>query len=163
MELSQKVGADIGPENINEAYFIRNKTASKEGGLDQKSSIVVKISSMSAKQKLMAVKLKLNENMNIVLINDFLSKETLNLYNYARALKEVVFSYVYSTNGTVFYKRSEISKSQIVRSEEDLDKILLNSVTGKPLKRRLMVSVANTIDPRSSGKEAAAYDSPKNI
>lgn len=141
IELSKSVGVNIDPQNIDEAYFIRSKKSSNRNNNvnDGKKNIVVKFSSKAVKDKLMAAKPKLkeNENTNNVYVNDFLSRETLNLLNYSRSLKEVGYQIVYARNGKVFYKKSAISRAQVINSEEDVDKLLLNAATKKPLRRSM--------------------------
>lgn len=164
IELSKSIGVSMGPENIAEAFFLRNR---KNSSKNEKKSVIVKFSTKSCKDKLMSAKSKLkeNENMSGVYVNDYLSRETLNLFNYAKALKEVGYQHVFARNGRVLYKRSDISRPQVIRSEEDVDKILLNATTNKPYKRRSMVNnntAANGEDPGTSDDdgEHIAYVSP---
>lgn len=169
IELSKSVGVDIVPQNIDIAYFlcskkVLNKNNRKE---DEKKSVVVKFASKSSKDKLMAAKSKLkeNESTSSVFVNDFLSRETLSLLSYARALKEVGYQFVFARNGRVFYKRSEISRPQVIKSEEEVDELLLNAAVSKPYKRRSMANnkpVSNVGDPVSSDDEGEheAYVSP---
>lgn len=164
IKLTKDVGVDINPSNIDDAFFIRNKTVSNQVGKGIKRSAIVKFSSKSAKDKLMSIKPKLKENETTrsVFVNDLLCKETLNLLNYARALKEVGYTYVYTRNGKVFYKRSQISRPQMISTEEDVDKLLITATSGKPWKRRSVVPDANADDPVTSDDdgEQAAYVSP---
>ena len=83
-------------------------------------------------------KLKENKDSSAVFANGFLSKETLDLLNYARALKNVGYSFVFATGGRIFYKKSETSKAQVVRCEEDVDKLLMSVTTFQSWKRRSM-------------------------
>lgn len=164
IELSKSVGVDLAPESINEAYFIRNNKNVNNKSSNTKKMVVVKFSTKEAKGKLMMAKAKLKEteSTSSVFINDFLSKETLNLLNYARSLKNAGYMYVYARGGRVFYKRSDISRPPVVRCEEDVDELLLQATTTKPWKRRSMVNneTADKVDDSDDECDEAAHVSP---
>lgn len=87
---------------------------------------------MSAKAKLME-----KDATKDVYINDFFSKETLKLLNYAKTLKSVGFRRVYAVSGRVMVKKSELSKPKIIRSAEEVDSFLLEGATRR---RKSMVT-----------------------
>ncbi|XP_017469382.1 PREDICTED: uncharacterized protein LOC108361293, partial [Rhagoletis zephyria] len=128
LTLTKNAGVDVQREHIEDAFFLPNNKPT-----NGKKTVVVKFSNKSAKDKMMASKSKLKDNpaTNSVFINDFLSKETLILFNYAKALKNIGYRSVYVRGGRVMYKRSEISRPQIIRSEEDVKRILLEATTTK--------------------------------
>ena len=127
LELAKGIGVNIGPENINDAYFLR-KT-----GTSDKKRVAVKFSNKQSKDKLMSLKPKLKENKNLsaAFVNDFLTKETLDLLNYVTALKNVGYSFVFARSGRIFYMKSETSRAQVVRCEEDLDKLILSATNSQ--------------------------------
>lgn len=147
-----KVGVSVKPEEIEEAFFIRkNKNANKQ-------TVVAKFNSKGSKQKVMNAKVKLYENecTKSVYVNDFLSKETLTLLNYAKALKAVGYSRVYASGGRVLTKKSEMSKPLLIRSNNEVDELLLQSTTNRVHGRK---SVHQTRDDES-GDDVNAYMSP---
>lgn len=136
LKLSSDAGVVLQPESIEDAYFIKNKNSSQNN--NKKHMIVVKFNSKQSKEKLMSVKPKLKENENTkdVFVNDYLSRETLSLLNYAKALKNVGYRAVYPVGGRVFIKRSELSKPRVIRSEAEVDSLLLEASIKKPNNRR---------------------------
>lgn len=134
IEFSKTVGADIPKESIDDAYYLRNKTQT-----NPKTSLVVKFISKSAKDTFMAVKpqLKKKEETKSIYVNDFLSKESMHLLNYARSLKSIGFERVYSHSGRIFAKKNEITKPRLIRSEEDVNTILLDATTSRQYSRRV--------------------------
>lgn len=161
LNLSKSIDVDIKPENIEDAFFL---SSNKKVG--QKKTAIVKFCTKAAKDKLMSAKPKLKEieSMKSVYVNDFLSKETLELLNYSKAIKKVGYQHVFVKNGRVLYKRSDISKPQVIRSEEDVDTILLNATTTKPWKRNLNINNQTSAvdDDGTSGEEdnPLSYVSP---
>lgn len=160
LEFAKKAGVDVRKENIDEAYFLRNNDKAS----NKKKSVVVKFSSKSAKDTIMAVKPKLKDDplMGSVYVNDFLSKETLNLFNYAKTLKNVGYRFVFVRNGRVLYKRSEISRPQVVKSEEDVNAILLEATTTGSWKRKSLVNAqaVDDIDESGDDENPLSYVSP---
>lgn len=159
LKLSKSIDVDIKADNIEDAFFVGRKDS-------QKKTAIVKFCTKAFKDKLMSAKPKLKEieSTKSVYINDFLSKETLELFNYSKSIKKVGYQHVFVKNGRVLYKRSEISKPQVIRSEEDVDNILLNATTSKPWKRnRNIVKQASAVDDDgTSGDEdnPVSYVSP---
>lgn len=76
INFSKNVGVELDCNSMEDAYFINNKRQQNE-----KQTVVVKFTSKMQKEKLMGAKPKLkeNENTKMVYINDFHSKEILNL------------------------------------------------------------------------------------
>lgn len=129
VNLSKDIGVDIEADKIEDAYFLKNRSKTAKN-----TNVIVKFNTKSTKDKLMAAKSKLkNEESseNKVFINDLLSKETLALLNHAKVLKTVGYKFVYPNHGRIFVKRSEISRPRILRSEDDVDGLLLEATTNK--------------------------------
>lgn len=162
IELSKTVGVEIQKETIDEAYYLRRKNLS-----NPTTSLVVKFNSKSAKEKLMSVKsnLKKNETTKSIYVNDFLSKESLELLNYAKTLRSVGYQSIYSHAGRIYAKKSDITKPRLIKSEEDVDSILIEATTNKFHNRR--VSHMQPIIPEDSdGSEEDAqsqFISPANM
>lgn len=160
VNLSKDIGVDLEPNAVNAAYFLRAKKESEDG----KKSVVVKFSSKFHKERLMAAKSKLKENVSTseVFVNDFHSKETMNLFYYAKSLKTIGYQYIYVRNGRVYCKKSEIAKQQLIRDEDDVDNMVLEATTNKHWKRRSLVSSRKVDDTNSSddGDDRAAFLSP---
>lgn len=131
LKMSNEAGIVLPPESIDDAYFIKNKNHSARK--NEKQMVVVKFNSKRSKETFMSIKPKLKENecTKNVFVNDFLSKETLSLLNYAKSLKKVGYRAVYPVRGNVFIKRSELSRPRIVRCESEVDEILLEATTKK--------------------------------
>lgn len=162
--LSKTVGIEFEPNAVEDAYFIRKKGRTEKKD-DDKKTVVVKFSSKANKEKLMSSKSKLKEkeNTNKVFVYDFLSKETLNLLNHAKSLKAVGYQHVYSRNGKVYCKKSDLAKQQLILCEDDVDNMLLNVTTNKHWKRRSLVMNRdddNANDSSDDGEDGAAYVSP---
>lgn len=140
IEISGKVGVEIQAQSIEEAYFLKKKDINKP------SQIVVKFNSKTEKEKLMSAKSKFKdaENSKSIYINDFLSKESLELLKFARTLKNVGFHAVYSNGGKIFAKRSAITRPRLIRNEEDVKAILLEATTNQS--RRLSRKVISVED-----------------
>ncbi|XP_073833260.1 uncharacterized protein [Musca autumnalis] len=166
VNLAKSVAVDIKPENIEEAYFV----GGKRNGNKQKKIAVVKFCDKASKNKLMAVKPKLNDSeaTRNVFVNDFLSKETMELFNYAKTLKEVGYKFVFVRNGRVMCKRNEDSKPQIIRSEEDVDEKMLNTTVSKRWSnasrapRRLIPVDEDDDDDEGASGDDQIYASPTN-
>lgn len=107
-------------------------------------------------------KLKENESTSEVFVNDFHSKETMNLFYYAKSLKTIGYQHIYARNGRVYCRKSDIAKQQLIRDEEDVDNMLLEATTNKHWKRRSLVNNRRVDDANSSddGDDGAAYVSP---
>lgn len=158
MNLSKNVGVDLDVNSVEDAYFIKSKQQ------NDKQSVVVKFASKQQKDKLMGAKpkLKATESLKMVYINDFHSKETLNLLYHARSLKSIGYRYVYANNGRVFCKKSDISKQILIRCGEDVDNLLLNATTNKHWPRRSMVQnrECNEEVDLDDDEDGACYVSP---
>lgn len=135
IKLSQTVGVSIKEENIEEAYFLKKKNVSNPN-----QSLIVKFNSKFAKNKLMEAKSKLkgNDNTKNIYINDFLSKESLELFNYAKSLKSVGYNFVYTNGNRIYVKKSSITRPRVIRRKEDVDEILLQATTNTFHTRRSM-------------------------
>lgn len=100
--------------------------------------VVVKFNSKKTKDVMMSAKplLKDNDSTKGVFINDYLSRETLSLLNYAKSLKGVGYRAVYAASGRIFAKRSELSKAKVIANEDEVDKLLLEATVNRPRNRR---------------------------
>lgn len=84
IELSKKAGVQLDEDNIDDAFFFKNKGDK----VNEKKTMVVKFDNKKSKDKLMMCKAKLKntEDTKNIFIGDYLSKETLNLLHYAKSL-----------------------------------------------------------------------------
>ncbi|XP_075162048.1 uncharacterized protein LOC142234760 [Haematobia irritans] len=132
VKISEKAGVKMEDVCISEAYFLKQRNE------NEKKTIIVKFDSKKSKDALMSAKpiLKQSEETKNIYVNDFLSKETLNLFNYAKSLKHIGYRAVFTIGGKVFAKRSELSRGRIIRDMSDVDKILEEAATYKPPKSR---------------------------
>lgn len=156
LELTKTVGLSLKEENIEDAYFFK-KTGSKN---DNIRTMVVKFNNKRSKDALMASKSKLkgNEATKEVYVNDYLSKETLSLFNHAKGLKAIGYNFVY-TNGTrVFVKRREISKPRIIKTEDDVDEIMAAASTAPA--RRSVNRATVAVDDSEDDDNGATFLSP---
>lgn len=164
LEISKDVGLNLVDNEIESAYYLRKRNNSNG---NDKQTMVVKFESSKSKIKLMQIKKKLKEKEETksVFINDFLSKETLNIFKHAKTLKTIGYQAVYTYNGSVYAKRSEISKPRIIKSEEEVDGILMEATTSKFQKRRsnLMpaaVPDASNFNDEEEDEDGASFLSP---
>lgn len=162
LEIAKDVGVDLKEDDVEEAFFIKkNNTSNKTKNLKQ--SIIVKFDSKKSKQKLMSAKQKLKEKEETksVYVNDCLSKETFNLFRHAKTLHKVGYQSVYTYSGRVYVKLSEISKPRLIRSEEEVDDMLLKATTNKLQKRRSNLQPPLAVDDTHDEDETrAAFMSP---
>lgn len=143
LKLAEKTGADICEDDVDDVYFInRHNNHYKNKGSDLKS-VVVKFANKKSKRVFMQEKSKLkqNEDLKNVFINDFLSKESMELFNYAKSLKQVGFSFVYTRGGNVFVKKDSNSKQICLKSLDGVDKLLCKTAGGA--KRKLLPAADN--------------------
>uniref|UniRef100_A0A1I8PM23 PHD-type domain-containing protein n=1 Tax=Stomoxys calcitrans TaxID=35570 RepID=A0A1I8PM23_STOCA len=144
IKLSTDVGIAIEKNSISDAYFLKINKESEE------KTIVVKFNSRQSKETLMSIKPKLKEmeGTKKVYVNEFLSRETMDLLNYAKTLKKMGYRSVYAASGRVFVKRGELSKAKLMRDKDDVDKLL--------------AEVATYQEKRRSRHEPTADDSDNN-
>lgn len=130
--MSKNVGVELEENEIDEAFVFKNKNSA-----NKKQVMFVKFDSKKAKDKLMSVKSKLKENYETknIFINDYSSKETLNLLKYAKTLKNVGYLSVYTYSGKVYVKRSATSKPKLIKMEDDVDTLLLEATTNSTRRR----------------------------
>lgn len=131
--VSKSIGVVLKEENIEEAYFLKKRSDN-----NSKQNIVVKFNSKAEKTKLMAAKKKLKESdeTKSIYVNDYLSKESLELLNYAKTLKTVGYFSVYSYGGKIYAKKSSMNKPRFIRCAEEVDRILIEASTNKYQGRR---------------------------
>lgn len=155
LKLTKDAGVDLQPECIDDAYIIRRKhNKNKTDRQGEKQTVVVKLNSKKSKDKMMSVKpiLKENETFKNVYVNDFLSRETMNLLNHAKTLKTVGYRAVYAVGGKIFVKRSELSKPKFIANEDDVDELLLESTTNRMRGRRSQHETADDCE-REAGDD----------
>ncbi|XP_073843989.1 uncharacterized protein [Musca autumnalis] len=157
IEISETVGVEISESNIDEAYFLK-----KNNSNNKKQSLIVKFNTKSTKDKLMEAKNKLknNDNTKQVYINDLLSKESLELFNYAKSLKTVGYNYIFTKGSRIFVKKSAINKPKIIHTKEDVDEILLEATTTNLRSRRSMRLLHASDDDTDDNDGQAAFVSP---
>lgn len=159
-KISENIGVKIDNNTVEDAYFLKNKNKNNEN-----KTVVVKFTSKMQKDKFMSSKAKLKENEDTkkIYINNFNSKETMHLYNYAKSLKSIGYQYVFIKNGRVFAKRSDTSNQQLIREEDEVDKILLNATSNKQWGRRSLIHPRQVEAEDFSdvdGEDGAPYMSP---
>lgn len=158
LSLSKSVGVELEKSAVEVAYFIGNKRRENAN-----KTLVVKFAAKTHKEKLMGskAKLKANEDTKNIFVNDYLSKDTLSLLYHAKSLKSIGFQYVYARDGKVFCKKSEISRQILIKSEDDVDQMLLDATTNKHFNRRSMVCNRDVEDVHSGDDDDVAdFESP---
>lgn len=151
VNLAKNVGVEISKENIADAYFLNNRRSNVEN-----KNIIVKFADNNSKIKFMAAKSELqkSEETKKTFVNDFLSKETLALFNYAKTLKSVGYKFVYPRNGKIFVKKNEIYRARVLKNEDDVDALLLEASTEKSRGRSLNRGAAAACNVETSDEEA---------
>lgn len=135
LDVAKKVGADICEVEIEDAYFInRNKETSKTAVVVKFINKQTKATFMKEKKKLMQI-----DVMKNVYINDFLTKECLEILKYAKSLKAVGFKFIYVKAGKVFAKKDDNARQIILKSLNDVDLLLSKHAVGKGARQRLSV------------------------
>ena len=126
LDIAKKIGVDICEDWIDDVYFVNQRKSMPNTEI--KRSIVVKFINKKSKQLFMSKKstLRKNDDLKNVYINDFLSKQTVQIFNHAKTMKAVGFKFVYSRNGMIIARKNENSKPIRINSMDDVDKILLN-------------------------------------
>ncbi|KAI8116852.1 hypothetical protein CVS40_11146 [Lucilia cuprina] len=126
INLSKNVCVDLEEANIEDAYFLKKKNSA-----NPKQALVVKFSSKVSKDKLMAAKSKFkdNESTKNVFVNDYLSKESLELFNYAKTLKSIGYHSIFTTGGRIYARKVAFGRGKVIKCEEDVDNILLEATT----------------------------------
>lgn len=132
VKFSRKNGVEISPGSIDDAYFLK-----KRNEKSKLKNVIVKFENKKSKEKFMTVKAELKkDDENRVFVNDLLSKETMSLLSYAKTLKSVGYATVYPNHGRIFARKSAISRPRLIRNEDDVDNILLEASTNKPMMRK---------------------------
>lgn len=91
------------------------------------------------------VNLKTDKSLQNVFINDFLSRDTIELLNHAKSVKAVGYKFVFVRGGKVFIRKNENSRVVGVRSMDEVDKVLLESSQGGvPAVRRARTDVIDS-------------------
>lgn len=162
LELANKTGADICEDEVEDAYFLNVKNNNKKKS--NKKSLVVKFTNKKSKKIFMSEKAKMKEidSLKTIFINDFLSKETLELFNHAKSLKTVGYKFVYSRGVNIFAKKDEKSRQIRINSMDDVDKMLLSATGGRLKKNRADIVNIETSEDDDDYEEAAGEDDDEN-
>lgn len=133
LNIANKTGANICEDEIDEVYFLnRNRKLNTESSKESTKSVVVKFVNKKSKQIFMNEKAKMKDidGLKKVYVNDFLSKESMAVFNHAKSLKTIGYEFVYANSGGIFVKRNSNSRQIRIKSMDDVDRILLNSSGG---------------------------------
>lgn len=159
IDVTKLIGMEIKEENIENAYFMKKRNTS-----NAKQNMVVKFNSKSEKDKLMDSKMKFKDNecTKSIYVNDFLSKESFELFNYAKSLKSVGYQSVYTHNGRIYAKKNAITRPRFIRNAEDVDSILIEASTNKFQRRRTALYEPAAVDDSeaSDGGNQSQFESP---
>lgn len=118
--VANKIDADIGEDDVDEAYFLNKRNNSSN-----LKSVVFKFMSNRNKAK-----------------NDFVCKDTMDIFNHAKSLKSVGFRRVYTSGGNVYVNTDENSRQIQIKSMADVDDILKQPVSkGKHLRKWIEVAM----------------------
>lgn len=146
LNLSKIMDAPITENNITDAYFLNNRLKSNDN-----KNLVIKFAEKKSKDIFMEAKSKLknNEESKKIFVNDLLSKDTLSVLNHAKTLKTVGYKFVFPKHGKIFVKKNETSRAKIVRSNDDVDKLLIDATTNNSKSRKSYqrpINLASDID-----------------
>lgn len=134
LEIAEKIGSKISENQIDEAFFVGKARSdkAKKDGKKEKKSIVVKFTNQTGKRNFMSEKLKLKEKDDLkgVYINDYMSRETMELFNYAKSTKAVGYSFVFHQGNRIFVKKNDKSRKILIKNMNDVDNLLLKSTCG---------------------------------
>ncbi|KAI8118713.1 hypothetical protein CVS40_9708 [Lucilia cuprina] len=146
LDLAKQTGAEVVENDIEDAYFLPNRNKK-----NNKRFMVVKFLNRKSKQVFMNEKAKMKtiDELKSVYVNDFMSRETMEIFNYAKVLKEVGFKFVYARGSKIFAKRDEKAKQNQIRSMDDVDKILMSATGGKRIIRSSKNGVSDVDDDDS--------------
>lgn len=135
LKIAKKTGADICEDEVDDAYFLKVNDKSL------KKSLVVKFNNKKSKKAFMNEKAKIKQidDLKSIYINDFLCKESLEVFNHAKTLKTVGYKFVYSKGGNIFAKKDEKSRQIRIYSMGDVDKMLLSASGGRSMKSRAAI------------------------
>lgn len=158
IDMAKTTGANISEKEIDDAYFLNNRRINNS---KSKSSLVVKFNNKKSKQTFLSEKSKLKEveKYKEVYVNDFLSKETMEILKYAKSLKSVGFKFVYARAGIVFAKIDEKSRPYRLRKMEDVDGLLCKTAGGAR-RRNLLADINKYREEDNDDDEDAQFESP---
>lgn len=158
IDVSKNIGIEIKKNCIEDAYFLKQRNQA-----NAKQNLVVKFNVKSEKDKLMESKMKFKEceNTKSVYVNDFLSKESLELLNYAKTLKTVGYHSVYSHGGRIYVKKSPITKPRFIKCADDVDNMLIEASTNKFQHRRSARHEVVTLPDSELSDDGNKFESPE--
>lgn len=133
LSIANKSGANICEDEVEDAYFLNNNNKSST------KSVVVKFANKKTKKVFMEEKPKLKdiEELKNVYINDFLCKESMQLFVYAKSLKSVGYKFVFAKGGVIYARKDANSRPIRLRSMDEVDKLLFKSASAVSNTRRL--------------------------
>lgn len=79
-------------------------------------------------------KLKEVDELKNVFVNDFLTKESLELLKYAKSLKAVGYKFIYTQSGKIIARKDEKSRQVFLKNMDDIDQLLMKSSANVPLR-----------------------------
>ncbi|XP_061402777.1 uncharacterized protein LOC133338626 [Musca vetustissima] len=132
--VANTIGAKIVEDDVEDAYFLKKKNQASP------KTVVVKFVNNKTKLKFMQEKKKLREQLETksVYINDFVSKDTMEVFHHAKSLKAVGYKFIYTHGGKVFAKKDEKSKQIRLKSMGDVDDLLKQVVSKGKHERKLI-------------------------
>lgn len=153
LKLASDAGVELQAASVDDAYVLKNKRSSSD-----KQNVVVKFNSRESKQTMMSLKKKLPENeaTKSVYVQDFLSRETLSLLNYAKSLKNVGYRAVYAVGGRIYTKRSELSKPRPIADADEVDKLLLEASTHKQSNNARLRNISGTAEESDDAYQSSS-------
>lgn len=105
-------------------------------------------------------KMKQIDDLKSIYINDFLCKESLEVFNHAKTLKTVGYKFVYSKGGNIFAKKDEKSRQIRIYSMDDVDKMLLSASGGRSMKSRAAIVNDDNSDEDDDDDDGENFRSP---
>ncbi|XP_063363537.1 uncharacterized protein LOC134652294 [Cydia amplana] len=135
--VSTKLGVQLDPRDVDDVRRVGKKGENTAAGLERPRPVVLTLTRRAPRDQLLRaarVRRELNTtNLGIegnnrpVYINEHLTKENRVLYSKARSVKrQLNYKYAWTSNGSIFLRRSETSSVIHITSEVMLDKMLKN-------------------------------------
>lgn len=144
--LSAKLGVELDPKDIDDVRRVgtRESASSSQEALHRPRPVIVTLVRRAPRDQLLRAarvrrdittdKIEVPGNPRKVFINEHLTKENRILFSKARAAgKGLNFKYVWSSNGTIFMRRTDTSSVLRVTTEAVLDRLVGDAKTPTPL------------------------------
>lgn len=136
-----EVPADQSPllvvQEVVQSIGIRKESvvrASVKTSKNKEQFIIAEFASTDDRLKFLQSKKKLREQprFNNTIAFDVMGAETMKIYKYAASLKPMGFKFIYERGGMIYAKKDEEDRRPaIIRSFEDVDRVLARSTTGR--------------------------------